>query len=51
MAIEDIKNGDKVIIDGLLGKLPNPSRKWWQFWRPKQIKLDANTLFALVSKT
>ena len=37
-------------IDWVTHTIPNPSRAWWQFWKPKRIKFDPNTLFDVLAK-
>lgn len=35
--MQDIKPGDEFTIQGCLATVRNPSRKWWQFWKPRWI--------------
>ena len=37
-AAELIKIGDTVTIAGLVKSVPNPSRKWWQVWKPRMVQ-------------
>lgn len=32
-----MKSGDSLTIAGVWRKIPNPDRKWWQFWRPRMV--------------
>jgi hypothetical protein len=32
-----MKTGDKVTIAGVYRNVPNPNRRWWQFWKPRRI--------------
>lgn len=33
-----IKPGDIVTVAGFYVTVPNPHRRWWQFWKPKMIE-------------
>lgn len=35
--MKNIKPGDKFTVAGVYHALPNPDRKWWQFWKPDKI--------------
>ncbi len=32
-----MKPGDKVTIEGVYRAIPNPDRRWWQFWKPRMV--------------
>lgn len=32
-----METGDTFTIAGVNRMVPNPSRKWWQFWKPRMI--------------
>lgn len=38
-----IRIGDTFTIAGVHEKLPNPDRRWWQFWIPKFVPGDLLT--------
>lgn len=37
IAPKPIKEGDMITIEGMHQMVPNPDRKWWQFWKPAKI--------------
>lgn len=43
MADSTIKPGEAFTIEGLYRMVPNPDRRWWQFWKPRLVK-KANEL-------
>ena len=38
MSFDQLQIGDTVTIAGLVKSVPNPSRKWWQVWRPRMVQ-------------
>ena len=35
-----IQHGDRITIAGLYKRIPNPDRKWGQFWKPMTIPCE-----------
>jgi hypothetical protein len=29
--------GDTLTIAGVMARVPNPARRWWQWWKPRMI--------------
>jgi len=32
-----IQPGDRITIDGIYKRIPNPDREWWRFWKPMTV--------------
>jgi hypothetical protein len=43
-----IKPGHKMTFEGIYRMVPNPSRRWWQFWRPRFVATDELQTFTVV---
>jgi hypothetical protein len=45
MAWQDIKPGDTLTFEGINHMVPNPDRRWWQFWKPQMIDTGEGVIF------
>jgi hypothetical protein len=44
------KNEDGLMrVNGVYRVIPNPNRKWWQFWKPKKIVTDELQTFRILN--
>ncbi len=41
--------GDKFTIAGVYEMIPNPNRRWWQWWRPRKVASDRLAEFRATS--
>ncbi len=41
---------EQFTIAGVYAEIPNPSRKWWQFWKPRLVVSDKLMDFRVVSE-
>lgn len=42
-----VKPGDRITFAGQFVRVPNPNRRWFQFWKPKTITTDQLQEFTL----
>lgn len=47
--MQALKPGDKLTIAGAMVPIKNPSRKWWQFWKPRMVAGPVYREFVIVT--
>lgn len=43
--------GETVTIAGIYEQVPNPARRWWQFWRPRFVAGPELRKFTITART
>ena len=44
-----VKAGDTITVAGIYETIPNPDRRWWQFWKPRQLTTDRLQVFTVAA--
>ena len=49
-SVSQVREGDKVTIVGIMERVPNPHRHWWQFWKPRTVATKKLQQFTVIGR-